>query len=295
MEVPTYDSLTGHQPGSGPGPVPGKSKIPGAKVLLMGSPGSGKTYCLRTLVEAGITPFVIFSEPGMESLSDMEGHPYHHKFLAPTTSNWKALVETGESVNKFTYESLIKQVDANRGKYQQWVEVIKTSNNFVCDECGKMFGDVATWGTDRALVMDSLTGLSEMSIRLVIGGKVARSQSDWGIGQEMVRKVLDAWTTGLRCWFVLTAHEAREQDLVTGGIKVMAHTLGKALAPDIPKYFSDVIETVRDGTTFRWSTAAANVDTKARNVALSEKLEPSFVPLVSEWKRKGGIIEVTVS
>jgi len=262
-------------------------------VLLMGGTGTGKTYSIRTLIQAGVTPFVIFTEPGMESLSDLEGHPYHWRYIPPTTSDWAALTKIGEDVNKFTYESLIKMQDVNRGKYSQWIEVVKTSNNFVCDQCKKEFGDAARWGTDRALVMDSLTGLSEMSIRLVIGGKVARSQSDWGIGQEMVRKILDAWTTGLHCWFVLTAHEAREADLVTGAIRVMAHTLGRALGPDIPKYFSDVIECVRIGTTFNWSTASANVDTKARNVILSEKLEPSFVQVIRRWKEKGGIIETT--
>lgn len=269
-----------------------KSKIPGAKVLIMGGTGTGKTYSLRTLIEAGITPFIIFTEPGMESLSDLKGHPYHWHYVPPTTSDWGALKQIGENVSKFTYESLIKQIDVNRPtKYVQWLDIIKTSNDFVCDECRQSFGDVSTWGTNRALVMDSLTGLSEMSIRLVIGGKVARSQSDWGIGQEMVRKILDAWTTGLRCWFVLTAHEAREADLVSGAIKVMPHTLGRALAPDIPKYFSDVIETVRIGTDWNWSTASPNADVKARNVPVSEKLPPSFVPLVSRWKEKGGVIE----
>lgn len=259
----------------------------------MGATGTGKTYSIRTLIGAGITPFVIFTEPGMETLGDLPGHQYHYKYVPPTTANWGSLVLIGEAVNKFTYESLIKQTDANRGKYQQWIEVIKTCNNFVCDGCGKSFGDVASWATDRALIMDSLTGLSEMSIRLVIGGKVARNQSDWGIGQEMVRKVLDAWTTGLKCWFVLIAHEAREQDLVSGAIKIMPHTLGKALAPDVPKYFSDVIEATRIGTDFYWSTAAANVDTKARNVPLADKMAPDFKPLVESWKTKGGIIEPT--
>jgi uncharacterized membrane protein len=268
-----------------------KSKIPGAKVLLMGGTGTGKTYCLRTLIEAGITPFIIFSEPGMESISDLPGHQYHYKYIAPTISNWSALEKIGDLVNKMSYEALIKMSDANRTNYHQWIDVIKTNNDFVCDECGEHFGDVQKWGTNRALVMDSLTGFSEMAIRLVIGGKVARSQSDWGIGQEMVRKVLDAWTTGTRCWFVLTAHEAREQDQVTGAIKIMASTLGRALAPEIPRYFSDVIECTREGTNFYWNTDAANVDTKARNVPLAGKLQPSFVPLVKRWQEKGGVLE----
>ena len=37
-------------------PPPGASPLPGIKVLLIGGSGSGKTFSLRTLVDAGITP-----------------------------------------------------------------------------------------------------------------------------------------------------------------------------------------------------------------------------------------------
>lgn len=268
-----------------------KSRIPGAKVLLMGGTGTGKTYVIRTLIEAGITPFVIFTEPGMESLSDLDSHPYHWTYIPPVTSDWSTLEAIGKTVNSVTWEALSKMTDANRKKYGQWLDVIQANNDFVCDECGEHFGDVQSWGTDRALVMDSLTGFSQMAFRLHIGGKIAKSMPEYQVAQEMVMRVLDAWTTSTRCWFVMTAHEEREADMETGAIKRMPSSVGKAIAPQIPRFFSDVIECVRTGTKFSWDTATVGADTKARNVPVSSTLPPSFVPLVEAWKAKGGVIE----
>ena len=39
-------------------------------------------------------------------------------------------------------------------------------NDFTCDRCGESFGDVSTWNTDRAIVVDSLSGLNIMAMDL---------------------------------------------------------------------------------------------------------------------------------
>jgi hypothetical protein len=82
----------------------------------------------------------------------------------------------------------------------------------------------------------------------------------------------------------MAAHLEREQDEVTGGVQLMASTLGKKLAPRLPRFFSDVVHCRRDGTNFFWSTASNNVDLKARNLPISDKLPASFVPLLKAWK-----------
>jgi hypothetical protein len=37
----------------------------------MGASGTGKTHSIRTLVDAGLEVFVLFTEPGMEVLADV--------------------------------------------------------------------------------------------------------------------------------------------------------------------------------------------------------------------------------
>ena len=88
--------------------------------------------------------------------------------------------------------------------------------------------------------------------------------------------------------FVLIAHVERETDMVLGGTKLMASTLGRALAPKIPPMFSDVILTTRQGDKWNWDTANVTADLKTRNLAIRGDLPPSFGPIIEKWKARGG-------
>lgn len=266
-----------------------QSPIPAPKVILMGDSGTGKTHCLRTLLDAGITPFIIFTEPGMETLGDILDQ-CHWVYVPPGQASWAGLRKIAEMVNTLDYDGVAKMRDANKRQYNQLLHIIELCNDFV-DSKGKHFGDVMSWGTDRALVMDSLSGLSDMASQLTVGGKPVKGMQDWQVAQNTLKTLLDKLTTGCRCMYVLTAHLAREKDELTGGTTLMVNTLGQKLAPEVPKYFSDAIQTIRQGDKFSWSTAGTNIAVKARNVPISNQIPPSFKPLIESWKKRGGIIE----
>jgi hypothetical protein len=81
---------------------------------------------------------------------------------------------------------------------------------------------------------------------------------------------------------------------IAGGLGIpltMASTIGKALAPTLPRYFTDNILTKRTGIKFEWDTADSQAVLKARNVAIGATLQPSFVQLIQAWQKRGGIIE----
>jgi AAA domain len=263
--------------------------IPGPKVLLMGETGTGKTYSIRTLVDAGITPFVLFTEPGMETLGDLPDGKWHYKYVKPFTQSWGALEKMVRDINKLDYEMLTKVKDSSRSQYTGMIDFIVACNAFTCDCHGTKFGDVSTWGTERALVVDSLTGLGDMAMGNVVGGRPTRSQPDWGVAMNTIKMVLGPLTTATKCTFVLLSHLAREKDEITGGTQVTVNTLGQRLAPDIPRMFSDVINTVRVGSEWTWDTASANMAVKARNLPIASKQPPSFVPLINTWKSRGGV------
>jgi hypothetical protein len=266
----------------------------GPKVLLQGDSGSGKTYSLITLIEAGITPFIIFTEPGMSTLAKaLEEHHIpaskcHWKYISTSSQDWSAMVNMSQKINTLSYEGLAKAVDSDRAKYAQWLEVLTTCQNFICDRDGVAYGDVTEWGTGRALIIDSLTGLSEMAMNLVVGAKPTKAMPDWMVAQDNLLRFIHKLTNDLVCTFVLTAHLEREVDEVTGGISLMASTLGRKLAPKLPRNFDEVILTQRIGKEFRWSTAKDNVVLKTRLLSLSDNLPPSFVPLVEAWLKAGG-------
>lgn len=129
-----------------------------------------------------------------------------------------------------------------------------------------------------------------MASQMIVGGKPLKSQGEWQVAQNMLKFLIDKLTTGLTCSFVLTSHIARERDELTGGSHLTVSTLGRALAPELPKYFSDIIHCDRTGDRFTWDTTKTGMVLKARNVPLRPGIQPSFKPLFEAWKARGGRI-----
>ena len=263
----------------------------GTNTLLIGATGTGKTYVQRTWIDKGITPFILTTEPGIESsLGDLPKESCHWHYVAPANVGWADLLESAKNINQLSYEALAKAPAGNKQKYGQFLDVLTTCNRFICDRTGEDFGDVSTWGTDRVLVVDSLSGLNIMAMDLVVGSKPTKGMQDWMVAMDNLERFLTTLVMNTECFFVLTAHPEREQDEITGGVQIMASTLGRKVAPRLPRFFDDVIYTRRDGDKFSWSTAAVNVDLKARNLPIKDGLAPDFAQIVTAWESKGGVI-----
>lgn len=262
---------------------------PGTNTLLLGATGTGKTYCLRTLADAGLEVFIISTEPGIAStLGDTDPEKIHWHYIAPATASWADLQSSAEKINKLSIKALSDMADINKTKYTEFIQVLQTCNNFHDDRTGKDYGDVSSWGPSRVLVIDSLSGLNVMAMNLVVGSKPVRSMADWGIAIDNLERFITKLTVDTKCFFVLTAHLERETDEMTGGTQLMASTLGRKLAPKIPRFFDDVVHCKRDGDKFIWSTDTMNVDLKARNLPIVGSLPPTFTQLISAWRKKIG-------
>ena len=277
------------------------SLIAGVNVLIEGTTGTGKTYALGTLADTGVNLFCLFTESGLETLLGYwadRGLPVpdnvHWHILPRPSGSFSTLAESANLINTMTQESLHKMQDPNRAKSNQFVGLLRALTDFPDDRTGKKFGPVDSWGPDRCLAIDSLTGINPIALSLVVGGKPVKSQADWGIAQDQIEKLIRQLTDGCKCHFVLTAHVEREIDQVFGGVKVTVSTLGRALAPKIPPMFSDVVLSTRDGTKFSWSTAAPNADLKARNLPIADGLAQDFKAIINKWTSRGGKFTETV-
>ena len=271
--------------------------LPGVNILLMGPAGTGKTYSVGSLADAGIEIFYLGLEPGVESLvayfADKGKTPpdnVHWHTLEGPKASFTELMDAATKINTMQLDTLAKMQDPNRSKHNQFIKLLEALNDFPDDRTGNRFGCVDTWGTNRALVVDGMAGLARAAMSLVVGGKPVRSQSDWGLAQDQVEKIVRLWTDHCRCHFVLLAHVEREQDAILGGIKLMVSTLGKALAPKLPPMFSDVILTERSGSNFSWNTGSAMADVKSRNLPISEKLPADFGAIIKKWQSRGGVL-----
>ena len=277
-------------------PTP-KSALFGANVLLMGPAGTGKTHSIGTLVEAGVEVFYLGVEPGLESLLGYftdQGKPIpenlHWHQMAAQKASFADLLESATKISTMSLDSLAKMTDPQRGKYDQFLKVIASINNFVDDRTEKSFGCADSWNPNRCLVIDSLSGLARSAMSLVIGGKAVRNQSDWGIAQDQVERLVFMLTNQLKCHFVLIAHVERETDQILGGTKIMVSALGKALGPKLPSMFSDVILTAREGTKFSWDTGSLMADVKSRNLPIAQGQSPDFRPIIKKWLSRGGLL-----
>lgn len=271
------------------------SLLPGVNVLLEGATGTGKTTALSTIANSGVETFALFTEAGIESFLGawtdrglQVPENVHWHVLARPLGGFATLAESANTINTYTMESLFKMSDPNRAKSNHFVGLLRALADFPDDRTGTKWGAVDTWGPDRALVMDSLTGINPIAMSLVVGNKPLKSQQDWGVAQDQIEKLIRQLTDGCKCHFVLTAHVEREVDQVFGGVKITVSTLGRALAPKIPPMFSDVVLSYREGTKFLWSTANPQADLKARNLPLADGIPQDFKPIIDKWKSRGG-------
>lgn len=269
------------------------SDLPGIKVMLVGAPGTGKTHALHTLVDAGIEPYVLFTENSMGVLGPFAGSKddckIHWNYVKAADADWAAMLDIAQKVNTMSNDMLQKMPGINKQKYAQYFDLLNGLAKPKCQRCGKEFEPVDNWGTDKAVVLDSLSGLNTLIKSLTTGAKPILTQPDWGVSMGIEEQMLQK-LVNLDCHFIMTAHLDRTFDEVQGSVSLTPSALGKKLGPVIPRWFDDVIMSIKTGAEFSWTTAKANVDLKSRHLDFKDKLPPTFELIIENWKQKGGVI-----
>jgi hypothetical protein len=260
-------------------------------VLLQGESGAGKTSSIITLVSAGIETFVIGTEPGfVDSLIDrcrelqLNMSKLHWMSVLPATEGWEALDEVTQKIGALDFEGISKIKGIGKDKTRvPATKFLNALKDFRCERDGKSYGSFTTWGDDRALVIDSLSGLSAIAWYLTVGYKPTGAPGEWNIAMNFLEMLLMKINSDRKCYFVLTAHVEKEMDEILGVNRIMTSTLGRKLAPKIPRFFSEVVYAQRTTTEprFRWSTIDANAALKNRVLPVSNLLSPNFGPVVA--------------
>lgn len=269
-------------------------------VLLMGAAGSGKTYALSTFIEAGIDLFVIGTEPNAaDSILDsvrerkLDVARVHFHAVTPAPPGWDEMDEIARIVQSKSYEDLSKIKDGvSKGKMTHWLQLLRACRNFPDDISGGTFGDVTEWGADRALVIDSLSGLNTMAKQFTVGLKPNMAQGEWGVAMELEANLIRKLVGDRGAFFVLIAHLDRNIDEITQATKTMPAALGNKLAPQMMKDFSEIVYAKRlvqaagQPPKYVWSTLDASADLKARALSAAGELPASFVPLVAAHRAR---------
>ena len=270
--------------------------VPGPKILLMGGPGDGKTTSLRTLIENGLKVFVLFTEPGMEVLLDTRrGKVYrcqdglHFRYIPAISPSWQDLKEAADLVSNFNYQQIADMKSGfKKEKFKQFYDFIAAHADLKCDRCAQSFGppDKLQPYDEWAFVQDSLTSLSLMALRLVIGAKPGAHQGEYGEAMMNLEMYINKFVYDIPSMGIMTAHTEKEPDEMTGGMMNAVATIGRKLAPKIPRPFSDVLLAHRVGQEYWWSNVTPQYTLKSRHFPFSDRIPPNFGPAVKAWKDK---------
>lgn len=266
-----------------------RSPLPGIKALVIAGPGSGKTTSLKTFIPKGVTPIALFTENSFDVLGDTKPEQFPWHYTAPQSGNLSVLRDGAMRVSTMNADQIQKTHDMSRGTANQYLPMLDALGNFKCDRTGKVYGNIATWGTDKCLCVDSLSGLTLAATKLAVGEKYAMTQPEFQIAMKTIENLI-IYLCSLQCHVVLTAHPEREVDEVLGGVKIYPSTLGRKMAPTLGRWFTDVFMAKRTGTKFFWDTADSQADLKARNMPISGDIPQDFGPLIDRWLARGGVI-----
>jgi AAA domain len=263
--------------------------------LLMGPAGSGKTTSIATFAKAGIECFVIITEPtGVDSLLDawerekLDINLLHYAVVSPASPGWQGFKDLGIRINSMSYKDL-SELKSGIGKetMKQFPRLLANLENFHDERSNRDYGDVTSWDAKRLLALDSLSGLSVITMQHTVGFKPSPHQGEWGIAMSATEQLLLKLSSDCKCFFLLTSHLEKEPDELTGMARVTVSTLGRKLAPKIPRFFSEVIRARKDASgRFLWATQDSEADLKNRALPSSASLPQDFGPIVAAYQRR---------
>lgn len=261
----------------------------GFKTLVMGPPGSGKTSSIPTLLLQGFEVFVLFTEAGQSNLlkacklhkvpDDVVKEKLHFAYVKPGANSFKTLVSRGQAI--LVAEEFGKMSGGKRSEYSQLVEIFKLCANFK-DQNSVEYGPIDDWKANRVVVLDGLSGVSNMAMKMTIGNKPCPALQDYLVAMTQVDDFIRQ-LANLQACFVMIAHLTLEKDEVTGKIRIVPNTVGAKLAPTLGQHFNDVIMTQYKNGKYEWSTEDNQADLKASYLPRRNSLPADFAPLVSGW------------
>lgn len=276
--------------------------------LVVGAPGSGKTYSIATQLLAGLRVFCIITEPdGAASLLDAVAalkapiDKLHWATALPASMGWSGIEDMIQKINTMDQKGLSDVRDMGKANFRNAaMGFLNCLRDFTCERTNVAWGDFTTWDETCALNIDSLSGWNEIAWGATVGYKPTANPGEWGIAQKFISSLLLKINNDRQCYFNLFAHMEKEMDDMTGVKRVMVSTIGAKLAPQVPKYFSEVIKAQRvldnkGGASFTWSTLDATMDLKNRALPIGAVLKPDFRQVVEAHERRKKLAAGTVA
>lgn len=259
----------------------GESNDP-LKIIFLGDSGVGKTGALAALVTLGYELFILDFDNGTDILSFLIKDPEQRKRVHIET-----LTDAGRMMGSGVNAKIAKM------NPQAFSRALGLLSKWVDSETKVDYGPVATWGTDRILVVDSLSffGSAALDFILARNGRAMEQpwQSDWGEAMRMLEQALQIlYSSEVKCNVIMNTHI--EYVTVEGMTKGLPMGLGQKLPPKIGRYFNFMIMAKSRGTgdnTKRLilTKPEANIELKCPILELKRELplETGLAEIFTKW------------
>lgn len=201
------------------------------KLLFLGESGSGKTGALASLAKAGYNLRIVDLDNGVDILYNL-------------------LKDDEEALSRVVYETITDKFKMQKGRplpeAKVWTKVTQLLSHWKVEgEGGYDLGTLETWTPKDVLVIDSVTFLAKAAFRhiLSISGRLGQSpyQSDYGDAQRLVEDLFATlYGSDVNCNVIGISHITYIEDQYIG-TKGHPTTIGKALSPQLPRYFNSML------------------------------------------------------
>lgn len=235
--------------------MPGISKRDNSapiKLLFIGASSSGKTGALISLAEAGYNLRVLDFDNGTDILRDYATNP-KSQYKIPEPDQRIQYVTLTDKMKPIGTDVICQQATA-------WPKMVKLLGDWKDDDVS--LGPVASWGEQDILVIDSLWAAATAALHyhLSMQGALLKKRTqnegrrDIYAVHQLIRPLLEMlYSTSIKCNVIVITHITYNNE---EGIKPQIDpekpteapnkegfpaALGRALGPEIPKYFNNML------------------------------------------------------
>lgn len=249
-----------------------------AKILLIGKSGSGKTGSLASLVASGYRLRIVDTDKGVRPLRSLLTdirYPYAKiiqqkgidlseavRYVPIDTSMKLRTIVQKSPDGKQTSSTLLAPADG-----RAWPKVMGLLDNWKEDDVS--LGSVTKWTTDDVLVLDSFSTLAkcayyfsqQMNGRLGARDQGYDYQRDIGEAQSQLTRLLELlYDSSIGCNVIVISHitwvdesrgiasRPKDGETIVSNPEGYPSAIGRALSPQMGKYFNDVFIAKSEGT-----------------------------------------------
>lgn len=207
------------------------------KMLLIGDSGSGKTGALASLVEAGYELIILDFDNGLDILVNI----------------LKEKSNSAELLSHITYATCTDKLKAVGGRFipdgppKAFPRALKLLTEWKTET--EDLGKSSEWGPEKILVIDSLTMMCKAAFRYVeVINAFKDGRQTYGEAQRLIESMLGLlYSESIKANVIVSSH-ITFIDTDGGLTKGYPSSIGKALSPQIPRYFNTVLEAKTKGT-----------------------------------------------